>query len=110
MKKILFILCIYLISLQADGLSRFIDVKEYKSLSDTNKKYYIRGSYDMLEVQLKNRFGNNNKITKCTDKINSISDYVNLYDNFLNKIGNKYNAYSASEIFTLALVEYCKKQ
>lgn len=95
--------------LNASGLSRFVDVKEYKKFSNSSKKNYLRGSVDMLHVQLSNRFGNKNKVSDCMNKINRIDTYVYIYDNFIDKTKDKYNSYSGSEIFVLAIIEYCKK-
>lgn len=108
MKKI-FLLCILILSLNATGLSRFVSVEEYENFSYKAKESYIRGSIDMLWVQLKNRYGNENKMSTCMDKINKINNFVDIYDYFLNKNGNQYNSYSASEILVLSLVEHCKK-
>lgn len=109
MKKITLILSILTLSLNADGLSRFIDVKAYKNFSEYDKKAYLRGSIDMLRVQINNRFGKDNKISICMDKINNINTYLEIYDNFLNHVEKKYDNFSASEILTIPLVEHCKK-
>lgn len=108
MKKI-FLLTILALSINAAGLPRFIDVKVYKNFSVHSKEVYLRGSIDMLWVQLKNRFGMENNLSLCMDNVNQLSGFVNIYDNFLNNVGNQYDDYSASEIFTLAIAEHCKK-
>lgn len=106
--KNIFLLSILIFVLNAGELSRFVDVKEYKKFSYENKKYYLSGSVDMLWVQLINRFGKDNKISICLKNVSKTSDFIDIYDKFLDKSGNQYNDYSASEILTLAIVEHCK--
>ena len=63
----------------------------------------------MLWERLGKRFGNDNKLSLCMNSTNKISEFVDIYDSFLNKNKNKYNRHSAAEIFALSMAEHCKK-
>ncbi|GGD41730.1 hypothetical protein GCM10012288_14920 [Malaciobacter pacificus] len=109
MKKIILVISFFSVIVNAAVTPRFINIKDYKTLTKNEKSYYLMGSIDMLEIQLKNKYGINNNVSLCLKTIGNSGKYVTLLDNYLNSIGTKYDNYSTSEILTVAIAEYCKK-
>lgn len=91
-----------------DSIPRFVNVSTYTSWTKSQQQTYLKGSIDTFWNRIAHEHGMDNLFFQCTREFETIDQFWKLFDAFLELNVKKYPKFSTAEIFSLAVVNYCK--